>query len=203
MVTFSVFRRASRLHRLMTFHRIHITGNAGSGKTSAARYLSDALAIPAYSLDTIVWQPHWKKTPPAERLRKEQALTSQPTWIIEGVSDHVRSTADLVIYLDPPRHKCLWRALRRGLRHLVTQRPEFPDDCPEWKILPALARIIWRFQKLVVHKIELEARHDPDKYWIFHSDKGMQMLLRRAGTARRLHTSTMSDSVDTRRGIAG
>ncbi len=187
----------------MAFRRIHVTGNAGSGKTTAARSLSEALAIPVHSLDTIVWQPHWKKTPNAERERNERTLTSQRTWIIEGVSDHVRQAADVVIYLDLPRRRCLWRALLRGLRHLDTQRPEFPRECPEWKILPRLAGIIWRFPVRVGQKIDAEARRFPDRYRIIRSDQEMEDLIRTAGTVGCLPASTSCDSVDARRGIAG
>jgi len=174
----------------VAFQRIHITGNAGAGKTTAARSLSAALGIPAYSLDTIVWQPHWKKTPAAERFEIERALTSQHTWIIEGVSGQVRQVADLVIYLDLPRSQCLWRGLRRGLRHLAIQRPEFPPECPEWKILPTLARIIWRFPVQVGKTIELEARRYPDRYWTIRSDKDMDSLIKTAGTVGCLLAST-------------
>lgn len=184
MVMCSVFHRIKSIRSLSHLRRIHITGNAGSGKTTAAQRLSATLGIPAYSLDTIVWQPHWKKTRPADRLIAEQALTSQSTWIIEGVSEHVRGAADLVIYLDLPRNQCLRRSLRRSLRHIRTQRPEFPPDCPEWKIIPTLARIIWRFPQLVGHKIEQEAVQTPEKYWTIRSDKELDTRLQIAGTAK-------------------
>jgi adenylate kinase family enzyme len=165
--------------------------------------LSLALGIPAHSLDTIVWQPHWQKTLPAQRRIAEQDLTSQSTWIIEGVSEHIREVADLVIYLDLPRHQCLRRALQRSLRHVRTQRPEFPSDCPEWKIIPTLAGIIWRFPKLVGQKLNQEAARAPQKYWVIRSDKAIDTLLKTAGTTGCLLPSSRPVSVDSRRRISG
>jgi len=168
-----------------------------------AHSLSATLGIPAHSLDTLVWRPHWKKAPPAERLIAERDLTNQSTWIIEGVSEHVREAADLVIYLDLPRHRCLRRALQRSLRHVRTQRPEFPRDCPEWKILPTLGRIIWRFPKLVGQNIEREAVRSPEKYWVIHSDKEIDTLLERADTTGCLLPPPLRASVDSRRRVSG
>lgn len=203
MDMYCVFRRIKLKRSLQTPRRIHITGNAGSGKTTTARILSASLGIPAHSLDTIVWRPHWEKASPAERLIAESGLTSQSTWIIEGVSDHVRKAADLTIYLDLPRHQCLRRALRRSMRFIRTQRPEFPRDCPEWKILPTLARIIWRFPKLVGYKIEQEAARDPEKYWAIRSDKDIDTLLKTAGTTGCLLTPLPRASVDSRGSVPG
>ena len=203
MDTCCVFHRVRLTRRWLDFRRIHITGNAGSGKTTMAHSLSATLGIPAHSLDTIVWRPQWKKAPPAERLIAERNLTSQSTWIIDGVSEHVREAADLVIFLDLPRHRCLHRALRRSMRHLQSQRPEFPPDCPEWKILPTLSRIIWRFPKLVGQRIEQEAVRSPEKYWVMRSDKDIDTLLAMAGTKGCLLSPPPRASVDSRRCVAG
>ncbi|MGJ8529313.1 hypothetical protein [Maritalea sp.] len=79
-------------------NRIHITGNAGSGKTTFAAELGLALGLPVFGLDSIVWQPGWQKTPTAERVIEEEALISQKIWIIEGVSKPVRDAADVLYF---------------------------------------------------------------------------------------------------------
>ena len=47
--------------------RIFITGNAGSGKTTLAGQMGEALRIPVFGLDSIVWLPGWKKASSAVR----------------------------------------------------------------------------------------------------------------------------------------
>ena len=47
--------------------RIHITGNAGSGKSTFAKSIGDILGVHVYGLDKIVWKEGWKKTPLHER----------------------------------------------------------------------------------------------------------------------------------------
>jgi adenylate kinase family enzyme len=122
--------------------RINVTGSAGAGKTTYARRFAQALDLPVHHLDSIVWQPGWKKTPLETRAQMELEMTSQSTWVIDGVSDHVRRQADLVVVLDTPWFRCLFRAMRRSLPYLFRSRPLLPEKCPEILILPKLFRMI-------------------------------------------------------------
>lgn len=45
--------------------KIHVTGNAGAGKTTIARKIGNELGLDVFGLDKIVWQAGWVKTPPA------------------------------------------------------------------------------------------------------------------------------------------
>jgi adenylate kinase family enzyme len=159
--------------------RINVTGNAGAGKTSLARELGRALDLPVYSLDSIVWQPRWRKTPPVEREALELGLIRRSTWIIDGVSARVRHAADWVILLDVPRHVCAWRGLRRSFRYLHRTRPELPENCPEWRIVPRLLGIIWRFPSQAGVAIAREATRDSTKYSIISRADRIESVLAR------------------------
>lgn len=137
--------------------RIHITGNAGAGKTTLAKDLAKQFGIPAFHLDQIVWQPYWEKTPVRSRTRALDQVTKPSDWIIEGVSEKVRSKADLTIFLDVPRYKCLWRCAMRNIPYLFRSRPELPAHCPEILIAGRLLQIIWRFPELVGKRLLSEA----------------------------------------------
>src|SRR5688572_20728163 len=104
--------------------RINVTGNAGAGKTRLAYQIGEALDLPVYSLDTIVWKSGWKKTPADERRALEEGLITKSAWVIDGVSAQVRAAADCIIFLDVPRPLCAWRAIRRNLRYFHRTRPE-------------------------------------------------------------------------------
>lgn len=129
--------------------RIHVTGNAGAGKTTLAKTIATHFDLPAFGLDQVVWKPGWKKTPPDERDRLELALIDKPDWVIEGVSNLIRRAADVTIFLDVPRHRCMVRAMKRTVSYLFKTRPELPANCPEYKIIPQLIKIIWRFPERV------------------------------------------------------
>lgn len=125
--------------------RIHITGNSGSGKTTFARQLGQALNLQVYGLDKIVWQPGWVKTPSDQRAVLENKLIARDQWIIEGVSARVRRAADIIVFLDVPRPIAYVRALKRNLPYLFKNRPDLPEDCPEWKFMAQHMSIVWRF----------------------------------------------------------
>ena len=130
--------------------RIHVTGNAGSGKTTLAAHIGAELGIPVYGLDSIVWLPGWRKTPPDRRDELEDQLIAQDSWVIDGVSHGVTSAADVVIVLEVSRFTSLIRCAKRNWRCLFRSRPELPDNCPEILIIPSLCRIIWRFPNHVL-----------------------------------------------------
>jgi adenylate kinase family enzyme len=159
--------------------RINVTGNAGSGKTTLAARLGADLGLPVFSLDAIVWQPRWTKTPPAARLAAEQRLTAPTSWIVEGVSEYVRTQADLIVFLDVPRRVCTWRALSRTLRYLNRTRPGFPDPCPEIQILPRLLKLIHRFPQRGGADIHREAAAQPNRFLTEHHPVRVDRLLRR------------------------
>ena len=129
--------------------RIHITGNAGAGKSTLARAMGKHLGLPVKHLDGIVWQSGWRKAPAAEREKAEARMIAADAWIIEGVSRQARAAADLVVFLDVPRLLCLYRAFKRNLPYLFRSRPELPEQCPEILIVPKLIGIILRFPGLV------------------------------------------------------
>ena len=127
---------------------VGITGGSGSGKTTLAKKLGQALALPVQSLDSVVWKDGWVAASREERALGEQKLIEQEQWIIEGVSRTVRESADYVIFLDVPRHICIYRCIKRNLPYLFRSRPELPNNCPEILIVPRLLKIIWQFPEL-------------------------------------------------------
>ncbi|GAB1255616.1 hypothetical protein NBRC116494_01180 [Aurantivibrio plasticivorans] len=128
--------------------KLHITGNAGSGKTTLAKKLGHALGIPVDSLDSVVWKEGWVAASKEERAIGEQQLINQNQWIIEGVSKTVRESADYVIFLDVPRHICIFRCFKRNVSYMFKSRPELPSNCPEIRIILRLLKLIWMFPYL-------------------------------------------------------
>jgi len=126
-------------------NRILVTGNAGSGKTTLAGRISVQLNIPGSSLDGVVWQAGWKKTPQDEKAFLIREMIKPDSWVIDGVSPDVQAAADTVIFLDVPRKVSFWRVCRRNWKYLFRSRPELPAGCPEILIIPTLFKIIWNF----------------------------------------------------------
>lgn len=125
--------------------KIFITGNVGSGKTSFAKRLSDRMAVPYHSLDSIVWQERWQKTPVEQRNEAIQKLTEQKSWIIEGVSKQVMQKADIIYFLDIPLYRCVFNILKRFCRYGLRVREHLPAHCPEYIGVWLALKIVFLF----------------------------------------------------------
>jgi adenylate kinase family enzyme len=122
-------------------------GTRDQGKSTLARAIAAEFRLPVFSLDGIVWTPGWRKRSPSEKNAAIEALIRKPAWVIDGVSETVEQTAEVVVFLDVPPPLCIWRCGKRNLRYLFRSRPDLPDDCPEWRIVLHLLRLIRRFDR--------------------------------------------------------
>jgi uridine kinase len=115
--------------------RIAIVGPVASGKTSLARRLGSTLGLPLVDLDDYYWR---LRPVPTENEWTEihRRLIGGDRWIIAGDYRAVAAArfkaADVVIWLDLPRHTCLSRVTRRKIRG----NPSPLFECWRW---------IWRY----------------------------------------------------------
>ena len=155
--------------------RINITGYAGVGKSTMAKLLGDALGLPIYNLDSIVWQPGWGTTPIEECRDKISNLTNQPDWIIDGVSRLVWDAADIIVFLDFSRRLSLARCAKRNWPYLFRSRPDLPERCPEILIIPRLIQIIIQIPQKVKPKILEYARTESNRKIFVHIQNAKQL----------------------------
>jgi adenylate kinase family enzyme len=137
--------------------RIVILGCAGAGKTYLARRLGERADAPVICLDDI-WQSHWQERDvPAFRALLEKAHAGD-AWISDGnfaiaTFDIRLPRATLVIWLEPSRLSCAWRAITRVFKRGEVHR--IGD------LIEVLA-FIWRFDRVNRPRIEaLRVAHGP------------------------------------------
>lgn len=140
--------------------RIAIIGNAGSGKSTLAKKLQTIFNLPVYHLDQYYFKPNWVKPVPEEYKIIHDSLCDKDEWIIEGINlkllDHRAARADMIIFLDMPRYKCLWGIITRTIGHYGKETPTSAPGCKE-KFNKAYLRIIkyiWDFDSMYVSKIK-------------------------------------------------
>ncbi|PZR01095.1 MAG: hypothetical protein DI533_08745 [Cereibacter sphaeroides] len=135
----------------MTYRRIMVFGGAGSGKSTLARRLGALSGLPVIHIDPLYWQPGWVERPRSETRALATEAAMRDDWVFEGnnseTMDIRAERADLIIFLDMPRHLRIWSILRRILRYWGRSRPDMTPGCPERFDLDFLTGFVWDYEK--------------------------------------------------------
>jgi adenylate kinase family enzyme len=95
-----------------------VAGTSGSGKTTLAREIAAVLGVPHVEIDSLFHGPGWTQRESFEA--DVDKFTSAPGWASEWQYPTVRALlvdrADLMAWLDLPRHVVLRQVIRRTLR---------------------------------------------------------------------------------------
>jgi adenylate kinase family enzyme len=127
-----------------------VIGSGGSGKSTVARRIGDALGRPVIHLDAHYWRAGWTPMEPDAWVARVNALARGEAWVMDGnyggTLDARLAACDTVVFLDMPRVLCLWRVIRRRVAHHGRTRPDLAPGCPEqvpWEFL----RWIWTYPR--------------------------------------------------------
>lgn len=121
--------------------RICVIGTSGAGKTHVAEALAARLGLRYICNDAIIWGPDWTPTPPAERLARFAAATTDDGWTYDGnigasPDDQLMlSRCDTLVWLDLPRREVWSQVLRRTLRRVITREPLWHGNIETWSML--------------------------------------------------------------------
>ena len=138
----------SRLRSLDSARRIAVVGAVGSGKSSLARTLAQRARLPYVELDSLRYQPHWKKV--AEQTFFDDVVRNAGAseWVIDGnyelTRDIVWIRAQVLIWVDYPLRIVLWRLLKRTARRLMTGEV-FTNGNREslWRLFGPNSIVLW------------------------------------------------------------
>lgn len=121
--------------------RLRVLGPPGSGKTNLARAAGWQLGLPVLDLDTVMRLPGGRFATP-EQYRaacREFLARSADGWVLDGDDvDEVGvryDEADLVVWLDVARWRCLLRIWRRAVVDLLTDSRAWHGGREGWGFL--------------------------------------------------------------------
>lgn len=122
-------------------------GNAGGGKSTLARRLSELTSLPLYSVDALKYQAGGGTVPEDEYLESHADLVHREAWIIDGFGSVATawerfSAADTLIYVDLPLFVHYMWVTKRLIKGIVANPEGWPADSPLWRSTIAGYRVI-------------------------------------------------------------
>ena len=107
--------------------RAIVIGTSGTGKTTFARQLAQAIGAPHTEMDALYWGPDWTPHPLAQFRAAVDAASAGERWVIDGnytaVRDLLWPRATHIVWLDYSRLRVFSQVLRRTLQRGVRQTP--------------------------------------------------------------------------------
>lgn len=163
-------------------NRILIVGCCGSGKSTLAKKLEEKTGLPVIHLDREYFKPNWEKPEISDWNQKILNLCKENKWIMDG--NYISSMelrmqyADLIIWLDINRYKCLYRAIKRVILPHKRHRSDMGEGCNERHDLE-FYRFIWNFNKTIKPRIlEFLKLHRDKKVIILKNNKDIKTYLK-------------------------
>jgi adenylate kinase family enzyme len=142
---------------VVAMKKVAVFGNAGAGKSTLARQLSEISGLPLCALDLVQFREgrYWPgekdggKIPHNEYLKMHSELLAQDQWIIDGygciASAWERfSAADTLVYIDLPVLTHYWWVTKRLVKGLLRNPRGWPDHSPVWSSTLDSYRVVWR-----------------------------------------------------------
>lgn len=119
------------LDDLLRYQRINVIGTSGSGKSTFAKSLAEALQLPYFEMDQLFWKPNWVESTDEEFLPKVEQVAARPQWVLDG--NYSRSfpiklkRAQLLVWIDLPFLTTTYSVTRRAIKRSLSQTELWPD----------------------------------------------------------------------------
>ena len=160
--------------------RVAVFGNAGGGKSTLARRLSELTGLPLYSVDSLKYRAGGGEVPEGEYLKAHGDLLHREAWIIDGFGSVATAwerfaAADTLIYVDLPIFVHYMWVSKRLIKGSVVKPEGWPEDSPMWRGSVASYRVIPLCHRRLTPKYrELVAEASSEKR-VYHLRSPRQM----------------------------
>ncbi len=170
--------------------RILLYGATGSGKSTAAQQIGDALGLPVHFVDDEVgWLPNWNFRPDDAQIRIVDELVRGDRWVLDSAygkwRDRVLAHADVVIALDYPRWISLTRLLKRTRQRAFKRELVCNGNVETWgRVFSKDSIIRWHFHSFESKRSrieQMETAHDGPPVLRLRSLRDYGMLMRELG----------------------
>ncbi|NJN56405.1 MAG: adenylate kinase [Leptolyngbyaceae cyanobacterium SL_5_9] len=137
--------------------KVAVFGNAGGGKSTLSRKLSEITGLPLYILDKVKYQPGGIEVSQEDYKRIHQEILLSDQWIIDGFGCMETlwprlDQADTLIYVDLSISVHFWWVTKRLLTGYVQPPAGWPEKSPIFKSSMNSYQALWLCHKRLTPK---------------------------------------------------
>jgi adenylate kinase family enzyme len=168
----------------LTMQKVAVFGNAGGGKSTLSKQLSEITGLPLYVLDKLQYQPGGAEVSHEEYLRSHQLILEQDRWIIDGFGSidtfWVRlAAADTLVFVDLPLYIHSWWVTKRFLMSAIHPPEGYPKSSPILKSALRSYRVLWLCHQHLTPKYRefIDQERNTKRVYHLRSPKQIQQFL--------------------------
>jgi adenylate kinase family enzyme len=174
----------------MAMKKVAVFGNAGGGKSTLSRRLSEITGLPLYVLDKIQYQPGGDKLPSEDYKLAHQQILDSDRWIIDGFGCMETlwprlDQADTLVFIDLPLYVHFWWVTKRLIMGYFQSPAGWPENSPILKSSLTSYRALWLCHQLLTPKYRqyVEQARSGSVYHIRSTEQIRQFFASIAGTS--------------------
>jgi adenylate kinase family enzyme len=132
--------------------KVAVFGNAGGGKSTLSRRLSQITGLPLHVLDKIQYQSGGVQVPHEDYKRAHQQILTSDRWIIDGFGCMETlwlrlDEADTLVFVDLPLYVHGWWVTKRFITGYFKPPAGWPENSPILKSSLNSYRVLWLCHK--------------------------------------------------------
>lgn len=137
--------------------RVAVFGNAGGGKSTLSKRLSEITGLPLHVLDKIKYESGGVEVSQEDYQQIHQKILSTDQWIIDGFGSMETlwprlDEADSLVFIDLPLYVHFWWVTKRMITGYFNPPAGWPEKSPIFKSSMSSYRVLWLCHKYLTPK---------------------------------------------------
>jgi len=160
--------------------KVAVFGNAGGGKSTLSKRLSEIAGLPLYILDKIQYLPGGAEVPQEEYKRTHQEILETERWIIDGFGCQETlwlrlERADTLVFVDLPLFVHFWWVTKRMIVGHFKPPEGWPENSPILSSSLSSYRALWLCYKYLTPRYREYIKQVQSTKSVYHIRSTQQM----------------------------
>lgn len=160
--------------------KVAVFGNAGGGKSTLSKKLSQITGLPLYVLDKIQFPSGDIELPPEDYKRIHEKILATDRWIVDGFGCNETlwlrlNEADSLVFVDLPLYVHFWWVTKRLITGYWKPPESWPENSPILKSSLNSYRVLWLCHKYLTPKYREYVEQSQSTKSVYHLRSPLQI----------------------------